>query len=349
MNQFIALFESSAIYTLGALFFLVMVATFVLNQILTKLYQKSQKTKNYWDDVIITSIKSPAQILLWYLWLYYTVNTLIQHYPSIGIISPVLNIVPLLLITWLIFRLISRLAKAMSDSKDRSIDLDSINLIARLLKIFLIIISALMVAQYFGLSVAGILTFGGMGGIIMGFAAKDMLANIFGGLMLQIDKPFSTGDWIRAKDHNIEGTVEKIGWRMTKVITFSKNPIYIPNSIFATIPIETPSRMSNRRIKATIGVRYDDVNNILNIISEIRDYLQNHDDIDHNKTLMVNLNEFNAYSVDFFIYTFTKTTNWQQYHNTKQEVLLFINDIISRNGAQIAFPTQVNYLIKDTV
>jgi MscS family membrane protein len=91
----------------------------------------------------------------------------------------------------------------------------------------------------------------------MGFAAKDMLSNIFGGLMLQMDRPFSTGDWIRSSQ--FEGTVEKIGWRMTRIRTFSKNPIYIPNSIFASIPIETPSRMTNRRINEVIGIRYDDI------------------------------------------------------------------------------------------
>jgi len=94
--------------------------------------------------------------------------------------------------------------------------------------------------------------------ILVGSVAKDMLANIFGGLMIQMDKPFSTGDWIRTTDKSIEGVVEKIGWRMTRIRTFNKNPLYVPNGIFSTIPIETPSRMTNREIYVVIGIRYDD-------------------------------------------------------------------------------------------
>ena len=112
--------------------------------------------------------------------------------------------------------------------------------------------------QLFDYSVSGLLAFGGIGGIAVGFAAKDLLANFFGGLMIYLDRPFSVGDWIRSPDKEIEGTVEDIGWRLTRIRTFDKRPLYIPNSIFASISVENPSRMSNRRIYEKIGIRYDD-------------------------------------------------------------------------------------------
>ncbi|SEH67695.1 small-conductance mechanosensitive channel [Bathymodiolus azoricus thioautotrophic gill symbiont] len=200
------------------------------------------------------------------------------------------------------------------------------------------------IAQYFGFSISSLLTFGGVGGIVMGFAAKDMLSNIFGGLMLQMDRPFSTGDWIRSSQ--FEGTVEKIGWRMTRIRTFSKNPIYIPNSIFASIPIETPSRMTNRRINETIGIRYNDIAQMSDIVTEVEAMLKTNKDIEQSQALRVFFNYFNASSLDFNVYAFTKTVNKNEYQQIKQKILLSVADIIAKHGAEIAYPTQTLHIQK---
>jgi MscS family membrane protein len=178
----------------------------------------------------------------------------------------------------------------------------------------------------------------------MGFAAKDMLSNIFGGLMLQMDRPFSTGDWIRSSQ--FEGTVEKIGWRMTRIRTFSKNPIYIPNSIFASIPIETPSRMTNRRINETIGIRYNDIAQMSDIVTEVEAMLKTNKDIEQSQALRVFFNYFNASSLDFNVYAFTKTVNKNEYQQIKQKILLSVADIIAKHGAEIAYPTQTLHIQK---
>ena len=106
-------------------------------------------------------------------------------------------------------------------------------------------------------------------GIAVGFAAKDLLANFFGGLMVYLDRPFAIGDWIRSPDREIEGTVEEIGWRVTCIRTFDKRPIYVPNSVFTQVTVENPSRMLNRRIYETIGVRYDDAAKVRDIITDV--------------------------------------------------------------------------------
>ena len=148
--------------------------------------------------------------------------------------------------------------------------------------------------RFYGYAVSSILTLGGVGGIVVGFAAKDMLANVFGGLMIQMDKPFSTGDWIRTTDKSIEGVVEKIGWRMTRLRTFNKNPVYVPNSIFATIPIETPSRMTNRQIHEVIGIRYDDIAQMESILEKVEELLAKSEHIDNDQPCRVNFDLFNA-------------------------------------------------------
>jgi MscS family membrane protein len=197
-----------------------------------------------------------------------------------------------------------------------------------------------MALQSVGVTISGLLAFGGIGGIAVGFAAKDLLANFFGGLSIYLDRPFTIGDWVRSPDREIEGTVEDIGWRLTRIRTFDQRPLYVPNAVFSQISLENPSRMFNRRIYETIGLRYQDADKIPAIIEQVKHMLEQHDDIDPSRTLIVNFVSFGPSSLDFFVYTFTKTTVWVDFHQIKQDVLLKILDIIHANGADVAFPTR---------
>ncbi len=219
--------------------------------------------------------------------------------------------------------------------------------LSKLIRAAVIITAALIAMQMLGYSISGVLAFGGIGGLAVGFAAKDLLANFFGGLMIYLDRPFSVGDWVRSPDQEIEGTVEDIGWRLTRIRTFDKRPLYIPNSIFNTISVENPSRMLNRRIYETIGVRYADGNKLAEIVAQVRAMLEDHEEIDHAQTLIVNFNRFGASSLEFFVYTFTKTVAWIHYHEVKQDVLFRIAAIIEQHGAEVAFPTSTIHLVPE--
>jgi len=133
---------------------------------------------------------------------------------------------------------------------------------------------------------------------------------------------------------------------MTRIRTFSKNPVYIPNSIFATIPIETPSRMTNRRINEIIGIRYDDIAQIPSIIEEVEQLMHNHEDIDHNEACRVYFDVFNASSLDFVVYAFSSVTNSTEFKRIKGKLLLDIAAIIAKHGAEIAYPTQTLHIQK---
>ena len=118
----------------------------------------------------------------------------------------------------------------------------------------------------------------------------------------------------------------------------------MPNSVFTTIAVENPSRMTNRRIYETIGIRYDDASLMPVIVNDVRKMLEAHEEIDTRQTLIVNFNEFAPSSLDFFIYTFTRTTNWIRFHRIKQDVMLKIIGIIEGHGAECAFPTSTIHL-----
>jgi MscS family membrane protein len=231
----------------------------------------------------------------------------------------------------------------LSEKSDQ-VDKHTAEALSKLVRLTVIITAGLVILQELGFSIAGILAMGGIGGIAVGFASKDLLANFFGGLIIYLDRPFSIGDWIRSPDRGIEGTVEEIGWRITKIRNFESRPIYVPNSVFTNIIVENPSRMENRRIYETFGLRYSDLESMNKIVTEVKSMLIAHEEIDSDRTLIINFNEFSDSSVDFMVYTFTKTTEWVKYHQVKQEVMLKIADIIESNDAEIAFPTSTLHI-----
>jgi MscS family membrane protein len=254
----------------------------------------------------------------------------------------------LIVIAWGVWRFISGIEIKQLDKGN---DPTTVQLVGKVTKLTLTILIILPIFQVLGISISGMLAFGGMGGLIVGMAAKDLLANFFGSIMIYLDRPFNVGDWIRSPDRSIEGTVERIGFRLTVIRTFDKRPLYVPNSVFTNISVENPSRMHNRRIKETIGVRYKDAKKLPIILDEVRNMLINHADIDDTQTLIVNFDTFGASSLEFFIYTFTKTTNWIEFHHIKQDVMLQILNIIHNHDADCAFPTRTLHVesIPETV
>lgn len=341
----------------------IMLATLIINYLIVHSLKRLEKsistTDRDWDDALLKSAYLPIRITGWLIGMtpilgilhkqfhIGTINTLFYQFRKVAFIyvlalflySLVNNFHQRVLLPRHHAGLVNTSAN-IANSKKRRLDESSMEAVSKLLRISIVILATLTILQVLGYSISGILAFGGMGGVAVGFAAKDLLSNFFGGLMIYLDKPFKAGDWVRSPDRNIEGTVEHIGWRISRIRTLDKRPLYIPNSLFTKIIVENPSRMSHRRIKETIGIRYDDWLKMPAIVAEVKTMLMAHPKIDTSQTLICNFDEFNASSLDFFIYAFTKSTSMKDYHAVKQDVLFQVFDIIESNGAEIAFPTQ---------
>jgi len=324
--------------------FATLLLDFISKRVLNRLSRRIEKTRVLWDDALFNAARRPLSLLVWLLGISFAAD-MVGSQTNTAIfqaVSPMRDIGVIFIIAWFFFRLIGEVENNIVRKKleeGKAIDRTTVDAIGKLVRLSVIITAVLVALQTLGISISGILAFGGVGGIAIGFAAKDLLANFFGGMMVYMDRPFAVGDWIRSPDRNIEGTVEKIGWRLTVIRTFDKRPLYVPNSTFASIAVENPSRMSHRRIYETIGIRYDDALKMAPIVDKVKAMLIDHPEIDESQTLIVNFNSFAPSSLDFFIYTFTHTTNWVQYHEIKQDVLLKVVDIIEHEGAEIAFPT----------
>ncbi|MGM0542039.1 MAG: mechanosensitive ion channel family protein, partial [Pseudomonadota bacterium] len=225
-----------------------------------------------WSHSFTDAAKSPVSFFIWVTGTVLALTTLITkaglYVELVEYINNFKSTILILSFAWFVIRLVRRLELHLKEyaREDNNLDAVTVEALAKIIKLLAFILTILFFLSAFGVSLTGLMAFGGVGGIAIGFAAKDLLGNVFGGLMLYMDKPFTVGEWIRSPDKDIEGTVEKIGWRMTTVRTFDKRPLYIPNGIFANISIENPSRMTNRRIKETMGIRYADVNKMREII-----------------------------------------------------------------------------------
>lgn len=320
-----------------AIIFVALLVDMVQKIVLGHVQKRLTDTTNVWDDALVHAVRRPLSLLIWVIGL--TMALQVMDFKPATVVREVGVIITA---TWALIRFITFTEKNILQKHEiagKELDRTTANAITQLLRITVLVTAALVLLQTLGFNISAILAFGGIGGIAVGFAAKDLLSNFFGGMMIYLDRPFAIGDWVRSPDKQIEGTVEKIGWRLTVIRTFDKRPLYVPNSVFASIAVENPSRMSHRRIYETIGVRYDDVDKLPAIIKEVKAMLLAHEEIDQNQTMIVNFNSFAPSSLDFFIYTFTRTTNWIKYHEVKQDVLFRISEIITRHGAEIAYPT----------
>ena len=332
---------------------LVVTAGFLLKFAVKILVRQADKTSTEWDDVLLESLRKPLTLLVWVVGLTYAAefawdsgerNGLLELASDLRALGVIFCLV---MFIWRFLTLGESTFMRRREARGKDVDKAGIRAVNKILKASVAITGVLMVLNTMGYSISGVLAFGGIGGIAVGFAAKDLLSNFFGGLMVYLDRPFVEGDWIRSPDREIEGTVEHIGWRQTRIRSFSRYPIYVPNSVFAQITIENPSRMANRRIYETIGVRYDDVAKVNDIVADVRAMLQAHPDIDVDQIIIVNLNAFSESSVDVMLYAYTKTTEWRAFHEVKQDVMLKAAEVIERHGGEMAYPTRTLHLSGD--
>ncbi|MDZ7791022.1 MAG: mechanosensitive ion channel family protein [Xanthomonadales bacterium] len=320
---------------------------FVYRMFVNRLRRLTEKSRHMWDDAVVYAGKRPISLLIWWQGVIMAARVMAPHTEVIAFDASLLNAVQQLGLvvaaTWFLFRLTSGFEKAFVEERrkrDEYVDLTTVTVLGRIVRIAFVITGAMTALSILDIPISGFLAAGGVGGIAVGLAARDLLANFFGGFTVFMDRPFSVGDWVRSPDRDIEGTVEHIDWRVTRIRKFDKRPMYVPNATFTTITLENPSRMSHRRIAEHVGVRYDDFGVVRKIVEDIREYVMNHDALDTSVTTMVHFDRFGASSLDIMIYCFTKTVVWTEYHAVREDVLLGVGEIIESHGAEIAFPTR---------
>ncbi|MCD4688180.1 MAG: mechanosensitive ion channel family protein [Desulfuromonadaceae bacterium] len=333
--------------------FLVLIAALIMKKVFAHLFVKvifplATRTKSRYDDLFLQSIRKPAELLLVIIGLFIALQILQLPTDPVDLRRGAYGLLKGLVtfdIAWALFNLVSLLEAFLSgwvSKTESTLDDHLLPFIRKSVRAFIIFLAVIMTIQNLGYSISGLLASLGIGGLAVALAAKDTLSNIFGSIMIILDRPFLIGDWIKAGD--MEGTVEEIGFRSTKVRTFAKTLITVPNNIIANLSVDNISRMPKRRIKLTIGVTYEtSPEQMRRAVEAIRDLLRTHTAIDQD-FFLVNFTEFNASSLDILVYCFTRTTVWGEYLDAREDVCLQIMDILEAHGVEIAFPSRSIYL-----
>ena len=272
-----------------------------------------------------------------------------------------------IIFVWFIYKVLDSVVIAHFEKiskTNKELRRDLVKLSIQLIKGVLLIIVTAVLLNHFGINITALISTLGIGGVAFAFAAKDSIANLFGGITILFDNMFKMGDWVKIGD--VEGTVAEIGLRSTTVRTFDNALVTVPNSIISVASVMNWNRRAvGRRIKMYIGVTYEsNMDDIRNALEDIRTMLIEHQDIANPKqklanrkrqfrlashedtqgiksTQLVFMDRYSDYSIDILIYCFSRTVNWADWLAVKEDILFRIAEILKKNNLEFAYPTQV--------
>ena len=338
------------IYAVSIFLFFFIFKTLFRKTVIKLLESITKKTTNTIDDNIIRVLKKPIDFLFLVIGFKLAMSFLTLSDEMKPYIETTIKSLFTFLLFWTVLRMLSPisdiLVKSHTKLRGKELGKDLANLITRTLQVIVIALGGVTILQEWGYNITGFLASLGLIGMAIALAAKDTVANLFGSLVIFSDKPFGIGDWIKTPD--VEGTVEEVGIRSTKVRTFAQALVSVPNAVLANSSILNWSRMGKRRIKTTLGLTYSTSNEQMKtIVSEIRTMLKEDEDI-HQDTIHIYFTDFEASSLGIFCYFFTKSINWAEYMRVRENVNLKIIQIVENNGAAFAFPTQSIYIENNT-
>lgn len=316
---------------------------------LHRLALAAKKTRFSFDDVLFESAGKPASAACLLVGLYMAMTVLPLPSKPVDVaffVHALFKSLTIVLGIWFAVRLIDGLAVVMMDvarGTESRIDDQLVPIIRKSLKVFTVIVGGVLMIQNMGYSVGSLVASFGIGGAAIAFASKDMLSNLFGSVIVFFDRPFEVGDWILVD--GIEGTVEEVGLRTTRVRTFANSVITVPNAKFTTDSINNWSRMRKRRISFTIGVTYDATPEQIEAgVKAVRKLIADDPAMNQDFSL-VNFEGFGDSSLNIFVYCFTKTTNWAEFLEAKQTFLLAIMREFKALGLDFAFPTRTVHVV----
>lgn len=326
-----------------SLFFFLMLRKLFARLVISVLQPLAHRTKTFYDDRILSALKGPIAFVFVIIGirLFFALLFLETEF-----ITKLINSMIVYNVFFALFALVHALRGAVYHFTKRfnpELSHEMGNFILTIIRGIILGVGLGSILQVWGINVAGLVAGLGIGGLAFALAAKDTAANLFGSIALLLDKSIRIGEWIKIDD--VEGVVEDIGIRTTKIRSFKKSLITLPNQMLANSPIENFSRRGIRRIKMNIGLTYDaSSKQIEKVILDIKTMLRNHEGIAQDETMLVNFTSFDDSSLGILIYTFSKTSNWERYLAIKEEVNLNVMKIVEENNVAFAFPSQSLYI-----
>ena len=334
-------------------FCLALAATFIARVLLKHflygwLMKLSERTATEVDDRLLAAIRKPVLFVIIISGFYLALGILTLPTDPVNaprFIQALFTSLLIVAAAWFLFSAVDVLDlyfKRFTEKTESKLDDQLAPIIRRILRIIVVLMALVMIVQNLGYSVSSLLAGLGLGGLAFALAARDSLANMFGSLTIFTDRPFQVGDWVKAG--GAEGTVEEVGFRSTRIRTFEKTLITIPNSKVANSAIENMNARSTRRVKITLGLTYDTTaDQMEQALEAVREIVRSHPGVDQGYWL-VYFTDFGASSLDIFVYYFSKSTVWAEYLEVRQDVNLKIMRKLAGMGLEFAFPSQTVYV-----
>jgi len=336
--------DGSTVIAVFLVILAVMLANLVIRKALGTWLRRSRAGDTTWRDALLDALGPPLRAMIWIVGLTVAVGILARE-EELGLLDqlfpPTRDLAVIAVITWFLIRSVHRVERGMyarAQARGRELDVTASDAIGKLVRASIVITAVLVAMQTLGFSISGILAFGGIGGIAIGFAAQGLVANLFGGLTIYASRPFNVGEWIIMPGTEVMGEVQEIGWRATKVMGFDRRPFYVPNAMFNTAVLINHSRMTARRIEEHVRIRVRDIDKVHAIVADGKRMLAEHPGIQHD-FFVFNFDTCGESSLKLLIYAFTVGTDYNAYMDTKEDILLRIADIVRGHGGELAVPT----------
>jgi len=313
--------------------------------IIKKLELISKRTTNKLDDTFVKAMQGPARFLPIVLGVFFASYYMSFSDEMSSFIDNVNRTLITILIFWIIHQIIEPVSYILS-GLDKILTRELIGWIIKSLKILIFILGAAAVLELWGIKIGPIIAGLGLFGVAVALGAQDLFKNLISGILVLVEKRFKMGDWILVEGI-IEGIVEKIGFRSTVIRKFDKSLAIIPNFQFAENAVINVSQTTNWLISWIITLQYDTtVDQLKTIRNEIEDHITNSEDFDTSIGIAVRVDKFSDSSIDMYIRCFSKTSEWEEWLSVKEKLALEIKQIVEKNGASFAFPSQSIYVEK---
>ena len=313
--------------------------------IIKKLEIISKRTTNKLDDTFVHALIGPARFLPIVLGFFIASYYMTFSTEGREVVDTINRTLITILIFWVIHQIIEPVSYILS-GLDKLLTRELIGWIIKSLKVLIFILGLAAVLELWGIKIGPIIAGLGLFGVAVALGAQDLFKNLISGILVLVEKRFKIGDWISVEGI-IEGIVEKIGFRSTTIRKFDKSLAIIPNFQFAENAVVNVSETSNWLISWIITLQYDTtVDQLKKIRDEIENYINTSEDYNTSVGIAVRIDKFSDSSIDMYVRCFTKSGSWNNWLDVKERLALAIKEIVEKNGAAFAFPSQSIYVEK---
>ena len=318
---------------------------FISKVIINRLKKIAKKTTNKFDDTFVQAMEGPARFFPIVIGFFIASYYLEFSSESRAFIDNINKSLITILIFWLLHQFIQPVTYLLG-GLEKLLTKELIGWIVKAFKILIIILGAAAVLELWGIKIGPIIAGLGLFGVAVALGAQDLFKNLISGILVLVEKRFKVGDWIIVEDI-IEGIVERIGFRSTVVRKFDKSIAIIPNFQFAENAVINISETTNWIISWVITLQYNTtVEQLKKIRDEIEKYVTSHKDFKTSLGHAVRVDKFSDSSIDMYIRCFTVTDDWDEWLAVKERLAIEIKQIVEKNNASFAFPSQSIYVEK---